>query len=579
MAKIFRLQENVPDVYTRKSRDFQLLCNVFDILQGGVKYDIDTITSVVDTRYCSERLLPLLQSKLGFFTEKHLNASELRAVLTSFYQLCKDKGSLKGIREAIELYLKVIGASRKSRVNVTNAIKEPQSNRILHNSSYIVEVLVEGQITDVTLLTELLKYVLPAGYILNYSFYQSLDAVEYIVERGTINVVIVSSAVNNRVVGYNSDDINETLMKYIFATGEVTNSTEYYTYEGNQYVRKFIDDILSDDAYIEQRAEFTELKYGDICCIQLDNILKTFDSTIEDACIYTVSRYEDIEEPSPEPEPSPESDLSYDVDSKRLFFRKVAEGDSYSPSTSYYRLTINPTDQTVESITLLLRDDLEQYLVDNDAGVDPNLYKTYYKGQDLTNIQTYTTLLQEGIIANLFTQDGAAKIYAKYTDGIGNEFCSNVEPNSEYYPTQYYYTTELDLAANETLHTDLVPGVGLYELTTNINKMLDKALIVCKCIYNETGNPLDISETYYYIDDPSKSGYVFKVNQDKYYILDKSVQTLPGAVSTSLVANVATTQLPEGVPDDKTPNTFVDSQAQYILEHLGMSTITQEETE
>ena len=62
MAKIFRLQENVPDVYARKSRDFQLLCNVFDILQGGIKYDIDTITSVVDTRYCSERLLPLLQS-------------------------------------------------------------------------------------------------------------------------------------------------------------------------------------------------------------------------------------------------------------------------------------------------------------------------------------------------------------------------------------------------------------------------------------------------------------------------------------------------------------------------------------
>ena len=271
MAKIFRLQENVPDVYARKSRDFQLLCNVFDILQGGIKYDIDTITSVVDTRYCSERLLPLLQSKLGFFTEKHLNASELRAVLTSFYQLCRDKGSLKGIREAIELYLKVIGASRKSRINVTNAVREPQSNRILHNSSYIVEVLIEGQITDVTLLTELLRYVLPAGYILSYSFYQSLDAVEYIIERGTINVVIVSSAVNNRVVGYDSNNINEKLMKYIFATGDVNKDENYYVLENGEYVLKSYDEITSaDDAtsYIKQCAEFTELKYGDICDIQ-----------------------------------------------------------------------------------------------------------------------------------------------------------------------------------------------------------------------------------------------------------------------------------------------------------------------
>ena len=579
MAKIFRLQENVPDVYARKSRDFQLLCNVFDILQGGIKYDIDTITSVVDTRYCSERLLPLLQSKLGFFTEKHLNASELRAVLTSFYQLCRDKGSLKGIREAIELYLKVIGASRKSRINVTNAVREPQSNRILHNSSYIVEVLIEGQITDVTLLTELLRYVLPAGYILSYSFYQSLDAVEYIIERGTINVVIVSSAVNNRVVGYDSNNINEKLMKYIFATGDVNKDENYYVLENAEYVLKSYDEITSaDDAtsYIKQCAEFTELKYGDICDIQPEDTAQKFIDSVDSTNIYKLHKQTSI---TSIVDQISSADLIYDEGNMRYFFRKVVANEFYSPTLVYYNLLIDPTTQEVTNVEIVDYNTLKQYLVVDSTDINTHTTKQYYKGQDLNNQQSYNDLIRDGIIANLFTTEGASKIYTKYTDGVGVELCGNVEPDSEYYSTQYYYTTESNLAANTTQYEDLVPGVVLYELTTNVNKMINENLIVCKCIYNETGSALDTSETYYYVDDSSKVGYVFKADQNKYYILDTTVQTLPSAVSTSLIADVATTQLPAGVLTDKTPNTFEDSQAQYILEHLGMSTITQEETE
>ena len=81
MPKVFRLQQSVPDVYARKSRDFQMLCNLFDILFGSIKNDIDSMTDILDARTCSERLLSLLQTKLGFFSSQHITNEELRVVL------------------------------------------------------------------------------------------------------------------------------------------------------------------------------------------------------------------------------------------------------------------------------------------------------------------------------------------------------------------------------------------------------------------------------------------------------------------------------------------------------------------
>lgn len=259
MAKIFRLQENVPDVYARKSRDFQLLCNLFDILQGGLKYDIDTITSVVDTRYCNEKLLPLLQTKLGFFTNEHLTTDELRTLLTSFQTIVKNKGSSKGIRQAIELYLKVIGASRNSKITITNSNSNEPSNVIsFYNNSYIVEVSIEGQITDTTLLTEILKYVLPAGYKLQYSFYQSTSNIDHIVEKGTINIVIISSAINNQVTAKDSSDIDSALIKYSYAEDIFdVNNGEYYILNNGTYIRVENDTILQDKENLYEDVTFT----------------------------------------------------------------------------------------------------------------------------------------------------------------------------------------------------------------------------------------------------------------------------------------------------------------------------------
>lgn len=190
---IFRLQENVPDVYVRKSRDFQLLCNAFDAIVNAVKFDIDSIPNTADTRLCPDSLLPLLQNKLGFFTNKQFTANELRTVLQAFKYVVRDKGSRIGIQAAIQVFLKLADASNKSRINIIDNYQglDGVISDTVRGNTYIVEVAIEGRQIDTTLLTELLRYVLPAGYNLVYSFYTAADRRTYTYLKDTLQIAFI----------------------------------------------------------------------------------------------------------------------------------------------------------------------------------------------------------------------------------------------------------------------------------------------------------------------------------------------------------------------------------------------------
>lgn len=213
--KQFRLSEHTPDVYSRKSRDFQLFCAIFDCLFGQLKYDIDSIRDVTDTSQCNERLLPLLQTKLGFFTNAKIQGEDLRLILKAFPLIVHNKGSLTGIQYAVQVYLKIMGLDVDSDVNITNKTygttpayesykyydsngkmitsyyapdnwgtnettfyyDSSKTNKInfkqngyLDDESYIVDISVKGKLTDTTILTEILRYVIPAGYKIRFSY-------------------------------------------------------------------------------------------------------------------------------------------------------------------------------------------------------------------------------------------------------------------------------------------------------------------------------------------------------------------------------------------------------------------------
>lgn len=206
MSNIFRLQKNVPDIYIKGSRDFQLMCNVFDIMNSGVKYDIDSMTEILNTSTCRDSMLPILQTKLGFINDRPLTNTEIRHVLTAFKRLVKDKGSQIGIKEAIEIYLKLLNTHGGYQIIIKNVVNDEN----LSCRVYEIHLNIETSPGNINVLREMLKYVLPTGYKLNFGFYSATNFQEKLSLKGdSINIYIFNDSddryVHNTVLSYNSN--------------------------------------------------------------------------------------------------------------------------------------------------------------------------------------------------------------------------------------------------------------------------------------------------------------------------------------------------------------------------------------
>lgn len=191
----FRVQENVPQVYVEKSRDFQMMCNVFDLMNNGVKFDIDTIKSLSDSTRCPQSLIKYLQHKLGFYSNVKMSDETLRTILKCFPYLVRLKGSRRGVVESICLFLTTLGINSKQNIDITNYkyTDDPCGN-------YIIVLSIQHKALDITILKEILRYIIPTGYVVKYSFFQSVDIPPTVTESSDIvNITFVDKKVGSGI--------------------------------------------------------------------------------------------------------------------------------------------------------------------------------------------------------------------------------------------------------------------------------------------------------------------------------------------------------------------------------------------
>ena len=148
---MFRLQDNVPDIYVNESRDFQLLCRLYDCVLNGVKSDIDTMVNINVPFKVNEKVLNLLALKVGFFTDKYIPTSLLRWIIATFPWAMRFKGSLYGIKLA---------------VNTISKFENIQQNPIIQVNSLkrLIVINTYKLFNNTTALDEYLKYIMPTGY-------------------------------------------------------------------------------------------------------------------------------------------------------------------------------------------------------------------------------------------------------------------------------------------------------------------------------------------------------------------------------------------------------------------------------
>ena len=157
---MFRVENNVPEVYVRESRDFQLFSRLYDLVFQSSRFSIDSLESVSDTMRCNDTLLPLIAKKVGFFTDLKLTSNADRQILSAFPYIINYKGSLKGI----ELVANVLERIMNTKVTVDT--DEEDHSR--------VTILFDKYTPNVSLLYALLDYIRPTGLVIEYKIQNKL---------------------------------------------------------------------------------------------------------------------------------------------------------------------------------------------------------------------------------------------------------------------------------------------------------------------------------------------------------------------------------------------------------------------
>lgn len=204
---MIRLQENVPEIYTKASRDFQLFCRVYDVINNSTRFSVKSTRTLLDPMLTSDRMLPLLATRVGFFPKYEYNTNALRLVISVFPYMMRWKGSKKSIEIALYTVLKAEG--HFGELDVT-----------INSSTSTIRIFSDTKIDNEILLKDVLSYVLPIGYdvIIQYSKTDRSSTTQMVAE-DTLDTSILYDTTISRVLSaseissINSDDSTSLVYK------------------------------------------------------------------------------------------------------------------------------------------------------------------------------------------------------------------------------------------------------------------------------------------------------------------------------------------------------------------------------
>ena len=148
MNKLIKFQDLTPEVYYKRSRDFQYIGRLFDLVLNNAKMNTDIISSLPLNPDMDPRLLDLLALTLGFKSKHEYNTKQLAALCSIFPFVLRNKGSKLAIETACNALLNAEGITKCALIEVGNQT---------------VSIFLPSELSDLNLLKDLLNYILPAG--------------------------------------------------------------------------------------------------------------------------------------------------------------------------------------------------------------------------------------------------------------------------------------------------------------------------------------------------------------------------------------------------------------------------------
>ena len=166
-----KVQNLVPEIYYKDSRDFSFIGRLYEILFNYLNTATDLVgSSLYDTN--SETLIDLLCYKLGFEVKHKYINSDLLSVCKSFVSIMKKKGTKSAIEESIQILL-------------NSQYLDNDYEVLIDRDTCNIGIGLPVSIQDTVLLEDLFDYILPAGWTYNLYYVsrkqaQSTDVLELV---------------------------------------------------------------------------------------------------------------------------------------------------------------------------------------------------------------------------------------------------------------------------------------------------------------------------------------------------------------------------------------------------------------
>ena len=185
---LLNLEYNTPSVYTEESRDFQLLLRLYNASVNTILNDIDLMQYITDNKKVKTELLELEKSRLGYDTNYKISSDMLRSILVGFPELLRNKGSIKGITQATNLFLKTLN------VKADIVIYYAGGGEVTVEKTFDEHTVIIGigeVVTNYHILEDLMRYILPAGYGTSFFFFKDFNKYEWIRDLTTSEILLV----------------------------------------------------------------------------------------------------------------------------------------------------------------------------------------------------------------------------------------------------------------------------------------------------------------------------------------------------------------------------------------------------
>lgn len=194
---MIRLQKHTPEVYYDKSRDFQFIGRLYDVVLNSVKTNADTIRyGLPFSSQSPQELLNLLAMTLGFKPKHRYSHAQLLAICSVFSEILRNKGNIRAVQLISEVILKTEGI-------VGTVACLMQYDPLQQRELPVLRIIVPEKLAEIALFYDLLEYVVPSGCTVEVIRGELLDPITTAVDIDFSDDVVILREIDANLVTRN----------------------------------------------------------------------------------------------------------------------------------------------------------------------------------------------------------------------------------------------------------------------------------------------------------------------------------------------------------------------------------------